>query len=179
MVVLVLMVRLEGLLVGGRLLAGVVEARLELVVVVGGGGQRGVSGGHGCGGGHCGRGRVVGRAHQREGVVLVRLMLVLVVGPQLSRRVLVGRCSSRRRRHVEEWIVVGVVGQRRLRWVVVLVVGLLDPVFHCHRPTRTVPVFAAAPVGDVFVVVAAHFVVPVAVEYESRSAALSGNESDC
>lgn len=59
-----------------------------------------------------------------------------------------------------------------------LVVGLLDPIVNCHGPSGAVAVLAAAPIGDVLVVVAADLVVPVAIEDERSAAALSWHESD-
>lgn len=58
----------------------------------------------------------------------------------------------------------------------VLVVGFFNTVVHCHRPTWTVSILAAAPIGDVLVIVASDLVVPIAVEYERSSTSLSGNK---
>lgn len=113
-------------------------------------------------------------AHKRKRMVVVRV--VPVGRPQLGGRVLVGGGGCCSGGHVQEWVVMTMVRERCFRWVIVLVVGLLHSVVNCHCPARTVPVFAAPPIGDVFVVIAAHFVVSVAVEYERSSAPLSWNE---
>lgn len=57
-----------------------------------------------------------------------------------------------------------------------LVVGLLDPVVDGHRPAWTVAILAAAPVGDVLVVIAANFVVSITVKDKRRAAALGWHE---
>ena len=123
------------------------------------------------------------RRLQRRLCLLAMLVLLLVRGKtrraQLGRRVLVRGNRSGRRGHVKKGAVVRLMRERRLRWVIVLVVGLLDSIVNCHGAARAVAVFAATPVGDVFVVVAPNLVVPVAVEDERRSASLSWNKCDC
>lgn len=71
------------------------------------------------------------------------------------------------------------MGQRRLRWMIVLVVGLFDSIFNCHRSAWTVAIFAATPISYVFVIVTSDLVVPVTVEDERRSSSLSWNKRDC
>lgn len=56
------------------------------------------------------------------------------------------------------------VRQRGLGRVVVFVVGLFDAIVNCHGPAGTVAILATAPIGDIFVVVAADLVVPIAVK---------------
>lgn len=114
-------------------------------------------------------------------VVVVDLVLLVVVllveGAHLDGRVL---GSGRGCRHVQERVVVVVgavvVRQGRLGRVVVLIVGLLHSVVHRHRSAGTVAILTAAPVSDVLVIVAANFVVAIAVEYEGSAAALGGHE---
>lgn len=126
------------------------------------------------------KGMLVGRML----VVVVVMLVVLVVRgrrrrPQLgSSHVLVSRCSRCRRGHVEKWVLVGVVRDRPLRRVVVLVVGLLDAIVDGDGPAWAVSVLAAAPIGDILVVVAPDFVVTVTVKDEGRAATLGGHKGD-
>lgn len=70
------------------------------------------------------------------------------------------------------------MGQGRLRWMVMLVVGLFDPILDGHRSAWTVSVLAAAPISYVLVIITSNLVVSVAVEDERRSAPLGGNKCD-
>lgn len=88
-------------------------------------------------------------------------------------RVLLGGCGrSCSGGHTEKRV--AMMGQGGVWRMVVLVVGLLDSVVHCNRSAWTIAVLAAAPVGDVLVVVASDLVVSITVEYERSSAPLSG-----
>lgn len=82
-----------------------------------------------------------------------------------------GRCG-RRGCHVEQRVVVRVVGNRGFRGMVVLVVGFLNSVVDGHRPAGTIAVLTAAPIGDVLVIITAHLVVSITVKDERCAAAL-------
>lgn len=106
-------------------------------------------------------------------------VILVLEGAHLGGRVL--SCCGRRG-HIEKRIVVRMVmmmvGQRRFRWVIVLVVGFLNAIVNSYSAPWTVAILAAAPISDVFVVVAAHFIVSIAVKYKCSSAPLSGHKSD-
>lgn len=99
-----------------------------------------------------------------------------------------GRCSSRGRRQwmmlmrmaqmmmiqvVVIQMVMVMVGYRRFRWVVVLIICLLNPIINCHCPSWAISILATTPIGDVFVIITTNFVIPIAIEYERSTAPLS------
>lgn len=59
-----------------------------------------------------------------------------------------------------------------------LVICFLHSIVDGHRSAGTVAVLAAAPIGDILVVVAADFVVSVAVEYERSPSSLGWNKGN-
>lgn len=97
-------------------------------------------------------------------------------GPKLGGRVLVGGYRRGGSSHVQGRIEMRVMRKWRLRWVIVFVVRLFDPVLNCHRASRTVSILAAAPISYVLVIITPNLVISVAVEDERSAASLGGNK---